>query len=119
MERLADIAQFHHHHNIILQGFDPVSAGGFTQVPNHILNHTDLSFGAKVVYAKLLSYAWHNNLVYPGQARMAEEIGTSQPTVARAILELQQAHLLEVKRRGQGKTNIYVLKYVVKGKQRG
>jgi DNA-binding GntR family transcriptional regulator len=61
----------------------------------------------------LLSYAWNNNLVFPGQERMAADIGSSQPTIARAIKELQLAGWLEIERRGQGKTNIYVLKYRV------
>ncbi len=31
--------------NIILKGFDPVSAGGFTQVPNYILRSSELTVG--------------------------------------------------------------------------
>lgn len=119
MERLSTIGRFQAHQNIILHGFDPVSAGGFTQVPNCLLDQTDLSFAAKVVYAKLLSYAWFNNKVFPGQETMAEEIGTSQPTVTRSIQELEEHGWLEVQRRGQGKTNLYVLKYVVGKRQRG
>ena len=89
MEKLSDISRFTERQNIILKGFDPVSAGGFTQVPNFLINNQDLSFAAKVVYAKLLSYAWHNDRVFPGQERMAEEIGTSRPTVTKAIAELE------------------------------
>ncbi len=117
MQKLKDYRRFQDLQNIILEGFDPVSAGGFTQVPNYLLNNTELSFSAKVVYAKLLSYAWHNNMVYPGQETMAKEIGTSQPTVTRAIKELQVQGWLEIERRGQGKTNIYILKYRVKSRK--
>jgi DNA-binding MarR family transcriptional regulator len=99
--------------NMILKGFDPVHAAGFTQVPNYLLRCPDLSNNAKIVYAKLLSYAWANDRCFPGQERMAEDIGTSQPTIARALQELVTQGWLEVERRGQGKTNIYVLKYVV------
>lgn len=99
--------------NIVLKGFDPVSAGGFTQVPNVLLRAKKLSCNAKVVYAQLLSYAWTNDRCYPGQERMAEDIGSTKSTVNRAIIELQKTGWLEVKRRGQGKTNIYTLKYVV------
>ena len=119
MEKLSDITRFREHQNIILQGFDPVSAGGFTQVPNCLLNQANLSFAAKVVYAKLLSYAWHNNRVFPGQETMANELGTSQPTITRAIQELEDNGWLEIQRRGQGKTNVYVLKYVVGEGRRG
>ena len=118
MDKLTDISRFKERQNIILEGFDPVSAGGFTQIPNYLLNQT-FSNNAKVVYAKLLSYAWHNNKVFPGQERMADEIGTSQPTIARALKELEQEGWLEIKRRGQGKTNIYILKYSITPKKRG
>ena len=66
-----------------------------------------------MIYAKLLSYAWHNNRVYPGQVRMAGEIGSTKSTVNRAIIELQREGWLSVERRGQGKTNVYILKFVV------
>jgi DNA-binding MarR family transcriptional regulator len=118
MDKLTDISRFKERQNIILEGFDPVSAGGFTQIPNYLLNQT-FSNNAKVVYAKLLSYAWHNNKVFPGQERMADEIGTSQPTIARALKELEQEGWLEIRRRGQGKTNIYILKYSITPKKRG
>jgi DNA-binding MarR family transcriptional regulator len=117
MDKLSDIRRFKEHENIILEGFDPVSVGGFTQIPNYLLNQT-FSNNAKVVYAKLLSYAWHNNKVFPGQERMAEEIGTSQPTIARALKELEQEGWLEIQRRGQGKTNVYILKYSITPKKR-
>ena|SRR5689334_9764031 len=111
MEKLAKLRQFQDRQNIVLQGFDPVSAGGFTQVPNFLLKDPKVSANAKVVYSMLLSYAWNNAYVFPGQERMAEDIGLSQPTIARAVKELEQQGWLEIQRRGQGKTNIYVLKY--------
>ena len=119
MEKLADIARFQERQNIILQGFDPVSAGGFTQVPNFLLKDPTISANGKVVYSMLLSYAWTNNMVFPGQERMAEDLGTSQPTIARAIKELESRGWLEVQRRGQGKTNLYILKFVVRNGRTG
>jgi biotin operon repressor len=118
MEKLSDIAQFKERQNIVLAGFDPVSAGGFTQVPNHLLNSCDLTFAAKVVYAKLLSYAWHNDRVFPGQERMAAEIGSKRSTVNKAIKELEEKGWLLIERRGQGKTNVYTLCHTVKVKGR-
>lgn len=98
--------------NIVLKGFDPVSAGGFTQIPN-ILLKSSLTSNAKVVYAQLLSYAWTNDRCYPGQVRMAADIGSTKSTVNRAVLELQRTGWLEIDRRGQGRTNVYTLTYVV------
>ena len=116
MQKLSDIDRFKDRQNIILEGFDRVSAGGFTQLPNFILNNDQLTSNAKVVYAKLLSYAWHNDRVFPGQERMAKDIGISQQSVSRAILELGNIGYLEIRRRGQGLTNLYVLRHTVKWK---
>jgi biotin operon repressor len=118
MERLSGLNQFQQYQNIVLQGFDPVSASGFTQVPNFILNNQQLTPNAKVIYAKLLSYAWHNNAVFPGQDKMAVEIGSSQQSVSRGIKELEDAGYLMITRRGQGMTNIYTLHHTVKRKRR-
>ncbi len=118
MELLANLARFKARENIILEGFDPVSAGGFTQIPNFILKNPDVSSNAKVAYTLLLSYAWHNERVFPGQERMADDMGTSQPTVTRAIGELEKIGYLEVQRRGQGLTNVYVLRHTVRQKRR-
>jgi len=113
MEKLADSPAFKALQNIVLEGFDPVSAGGFTQVPNILLNETELSFAAKVAYAKLLSYAWNNNLVFPGLQTMAKQLGCAISTVSEAVTELRRAGWVDVVRRGQGKTNVYKLRYVV------
>lgn len=122
MKQLVNTEAFKGLQNIVLEGFDPVSAGGFTQVPNVLLNNTELSFSAKVVYSKLLSYAWYNNMVFPGQETMAVDIGSKRSTVNKAIQELGDKGWLEINRRGQGKTNIYILKHTVgsnKHKKRG
>ncbi len=113
MQKLSDLSHFQEAQNIVLQGYDPVSAGGFTQIPNILLNEPRLSANAKVVYSKLLSYAWHNNHVFPGQERMAVDLGSTRSTINRGVMELEEAGWLEIQRRGQGKTNLYVLKYVV------
>lgn len=117
MERLGETTIFQARQNIILQGFDLVSAGGFTQLPNFILKNPKLSSSAKITYALLLSYAWHNDKVFPGQERLAEDMGAGRRSVIRFIAELEQSSYLEVKRRGQGLTNVYVLKYTVKQKK--
>ena len=116
MDKISTIDRFKEHRNIVLEGFDPLTAGGYTQIPNLLLKQS-FSNNAKVVYAKLLSYAWHNNQVFPGQERMGEEISSSKSTVGRAIQELEDQGWLEIKRRGQGKTNVYVLKYRITPKK--
>ena len=69
-----------------------------------------------LVYALLLSYAWHNDSCFPGQDRLAEDCGKTQSWVSKRMVELEKNNFLEIQRRGQGKTNIYVLTYRVKQK---
>ena len=45
---------------------------------------------------------------------MAGELGMSRPTVNKGIRELEREGYLEIKRRGQGLTNVYTLYHTVK-----
>jgi hypothetical protein len=100
--------------NIELDTLDPVARGGFTQVPNFILKNPELSVGSKVVYAMFLSYAWHNESCFPGQERLANDMGLTRPRVTQLITELEKAGLVTIQRRGQGKTNLYTIHFQVK-----
>src|SRR5258707_9808493 len=100
--------------NILLDTLNPVLREGFTQIPNFILRDGEISVGAKVVYAMFLSYAWHNDSCFPGQDRLAEDMGMSRVRVTQLIDELQRAGLINIQRRGQGKTNLYTIHFRVK-----
>lgn len=97
--------------NIILEAPNPVTAEGFTQVPNFILRSPTLSMGAKLAYAMFLSYAWHNDLCFPGQEKLAQAIGVSRQSVGTFIRELEREDFVRVKRRGLGKTNLYTIRF--------
>src|SRR5438046_10402856 len=79
---------------------------GFTQIPNYILRDRDLSFGARLVYAVLLSYAWQESSCFPGQQRIADDLGCSRQMINKYLVELQQAKYVSWKRNGLGKTNV-------------
>lgn len=111
-KRLAEIDR-----NIKLNSADPVALQGFTQVPNFILKNPNISIGAKTAYALFLSYAWHNDSCFPGQDTLAKAIGMSIGSVNAFIKELQASGLIDITRRGQGKTNLYTINFVVKRKQ--
>lgn len=96
--------------------FDPVSRGGFTQVPNFILEDPTLSLGAKVVYAMFLRYAWHDDQCFPGQETVSEALGMSRPSVTKYVCELQKAGMISIQRRGQGRTNLYTIHFQVVSK---
>ena len=104
--------------NIELATNDPVARGGFTQVPNFILRDPNISLGAKVAYSMFLHFAWNNDSCFPGQDRLAGHMGMSVSRVNEYIKELEAAGLIEITRRGQGKTNLYKVNFVVKGKRK-
>jgi biotin operon repressor len=99
--------------NIILETNDPVVADGFTQVPNFILKNDALTVGEKITFAMFLTYAWHNDKVFPGQEKLAKDIGIARRSVNTFIKGLEKKGFLTIQRRGLGKTNIYTLKYRV------
>jgi biotin operon repressor len=95
--------------NIVLKGADAATAKGFTQIPNFLLKSKKLSAGDKMTFAMLLSYAWQNDYCFPGQERLAQDLGLSDRSVRTHLKSLEASGLLAIKRRGQGKTNVYEL----------
>src|SRR5450631_1667949 len=95
--------------NIILKGADAASTMGFTQVPNFLLKSKKLSSGDKMAFAMLLSYAWQNDYCFPGQERLAEDLGITARSVRTNLKALEKQRLLVITRRGLGKTNVYEL----------
>jgi DNA-binding transcriptional ArsR family regulator len=95
--------------NIIIEHGDAFSNLGFTQVPNAILRSAAITPAAKITYAMLLSYAWQNNFCFPGQERLAADIGVSDRSVRTYLKELEAAGLLRIKQQGQGRPNLYFL----------
>ncbi len=108
-DRMRRIGEILGEQNIVLKGADAATRGGFTQVPNFLLRSAALSAGDKITFAMLLSYAWQNDFCFPGQRRLAEDLGLDERSVRRHLTALAANNLLLIRRRGQGKTNIYEL----------
>lgn len=106
----------HLQRNIELVGADPVTRHGFTQVPNFILTNNEITVGAKLAYAMLLKYAWQDDYCFPGQQKLADDMGAGERSIRTYLKELEAAGFLEVKQQGLGKTNLYRLHLTVKGK---
>lgn len=100
--------------NIEIVGADPATRFGFTQVPNFVLTNKDLSVGGKLAYAMLLKYAWSDDACYPGQAKLAADMGAGERSIRTYLNELETAGFLEVTQRGLGRTNLYKLFLTVK-----
>jgi len=82
---------------------------GFTQLPRYILKDIKLSFGARLTYAVLLSYAWQEDSCFPGQDKMAGDLGVSRQAINGYLNELKDNEYISWERRGLGKTNIYYI----------
>jgi biotin operon repressor len=82
---------------------------GFTILPNVILRDPRFSFGAKLCYAVLLSYAWQKDRCFPGQDRLAADLGVTPRSVKTYLRELRESGIVEVTQRGLTKTNVYRL----------
>jgi DNA-binding MarR family transcriptional regulator len=116
--KLVSIGEFieRNERNIVLKGADILTTRGFTQVPNHVLDNAKLSPGAKLTYAMLLKYAWQNDYCFPGQERLAKDMGGGQRSVVRYIQELERTGFIKIVRRGQGRANLYELNLTSKKK---
>lgn len=98
--------------NIVLKGADLLTEKGFTQVPNHVLSSSVLSPGAKLTYAMLLKFAWQNDYCFPGQERLARDMGVTDRSVRTYLQELQAKDFITITQRGLGKPNLYELNLV-------
>ena len=82
---------------------------GFTQLPRFVLKDKKLSFGARLTYAVLLSYAWQEDSCFPGQDKMANDLGVSRQAINGYLTELKDNNYINWERRGLGKTNVYYI----------
>lgn len=108
MQLLANTQAFQDR-NLIVQGADIATLRGWTGVPNFILESKEISVGAKLTYAMLLKYAREMNECFPGQDRLAADMGVTDRSVRTWLKELEAASLVEIKRRGQGRPNLYIV----------
>lgn len=92
-------------HTIVID--DEALKTGFTQLPNYILRDTTLTPWARLAYAVLLSYAWQEGSCFPGQQRMAEDLGCSERYLRDALKDLRKHNYIDWKQQGLNKTNVY------------
>jgi hypothetical protein len=99
--------------DIVIRGADAFTVHGYTQVPNAILVNSKLSPGAKLTYTMLLRYAWQNDRSFPGQERLAKDVGAGERSIRTYLKELETGGLIEIHQRGLGRSNLYVLDITV------
>lgn len=104
MEQLKEIIE---KHTVVI--LNEAIKHGFTQLPNYVLKAKKLSFGARLSYSVLLSYAWQEDSCFPGQNRMAEDLGCTSRMLRNYLNELKKCGFIDWKRRGLNKTNVYYI----------
>lgn len=77
-----------------------------------------LSPGAKLALFALRRFARQKTTCWPGQQRLAADIGCSSRSVRSYLAELRASGAVTVRRRGLGRTNVYSLLPIWTGKER-
>ena len=84
----------------------------FAQIPLFILANPTISPQGKVVYGLLLSYAWQKGSCFPGQERLADDMGRDVTNIRTYLKELKEKELVSYEKRGFAKTNLYIIEKV-------
>jgi hypothetical protein len=88
----------------------PVTERGFSKIPNAVMLE-DLKPGAKLLYEYLAHYSWRNGggAIDPPLSEISRDLRMSENTIRAHRRVLQQAKLLDTKRRGWQQTNVYTV----------
>lgn len=101
----------------LVQYEDLEQATGFTQISNAILRcYPELSDGEKMTYVVLKSFAYVGPETFVGEETLARARGITVSTVSRHLNRLIDIGLVKVRRRGQGKTNVWVIARIPRSK---
>lgn len=84
---------------------------GYIAVSNKIIHDKAISLPAKGLYCYLLSRCFQKTNCFPGNDMIEKDLGLSKPSIVKYKQELERNELITIKRRGHGRTNVYVLKY--------
>ena len=76
-------------------------------IPEWLEGRTEISPGAKLVYARLRRFAGRDGLAYPKIETLSEAVGCPLRTVKRYLQELKDLGLIHTIRRGLSKSNVY------------
>jgi len=101
----------------LVQYEDLEQATGFTQISNAVLRcYPELSDGEKMTYAVLKSFAYVGPETFVGEETLARARSVTISTISRHLSRLVEIGLVKVRRRGQGKTNIWIITRIPRDK---
>lgn len=87
--------------------FSPWAISRGLIIPDWLSPRTEVTPGAKMVYSALVRYGGQNGEAWPGQDRLASDLGMGLRSVMRHIAELEAHGLIVVEQRGLKQTNLY------------
>jgi hypothetical protein len=76
-------------------------------VPDVLLANSKLSFGAKLVWARLARYAGTDGACFPALGTLAADLGCSERQIQRYVAELIRAGFIAARQRGFNRSNLY------------
>lgn len=80
----------------------------FAPIPEDMLLDMALSSSAVRLWG-ILDRTAQRDRIFPGQERLADQLGTTRQTIGKWMAELVDGGWMSVKRRGLGRTNVYTL----------
>ena len=92
----------------MIKSADFITLDKYTEIPRALLRLPKVSAQAKLTYSTLLYFAWQDDYAHPSRDEISEISGLALRSVARYLVELEEAGLVEHKRGGR-KGNIYAL----------
>ena len=88
---------------------DGMTARGFAQLPKALLDRKDVGANTKLAYAFIVDAMRDKGVAWLGVRTIAKGIGCWPSTAQEAIDQIEEAGLLMVEHRGDGKVNKYFL----------
>lgn len=85
---------------------------GFAQIENCVLRNPLISRTARLVYGVLVSCSFQKDSCFPGQERIAAEVGVSTRVIRDALNELRGIGLISWKQTGLNLPNLYYIEEV-------
>jgi len=83
----------------------------FAPVENWLLENADISFGAMVLYARLVQFANKDGVAWPTREQLAKALNVSTDQIDRYSKELVNCGLIYVEKRGLQLPNLYYFLY--------
>jgi len=80
-------------------------------IPNPIIFDKRVSNAGVRIYGLLQVFAMWKNNCFPGIKKLAEFLKRDESTILRNLKNLEKTGWVKIKRRGQGKTNLYFISW--------